>query len=150
MRVDVLSIKIVQNVNGYMQPLRCIPFSCPPGHSIRPHFIIFHFLKALHCPKSQTVGKKMHFNASKWDVRLFSLKFYQISVPRASNWTKNQFFKIPNLVAVQSPSPYFGPFGPHTHTKMKVEYPQAFYTVSPRKSRPRKILTYMVLCKIVC
>ena len=63
--------------------------------------------------KPQTWGK----------VQLLSLKFDQISVPRASNWTKNQFFKTPNLVAVCSLSPYFRPFWPHTHTKMKVEYP---------------------------
>ena len=37
-----------------------------------------------------------------------------------SSVLESQFFKAPNLVAVRSLSLSFGP---HTHTKMKVEYP---------------------------
>ena len=44
-----------------------------------------------------------------WNENLENLR---LSVPRASSWTKNQFFKTPNLTAVRSLSPYIRPFGP--------------------------------------
>ena len=56
-------------------------------------------------------------------VQFLTSRFGQISISRASNLTKTQFFKTPNLAAVHSLNPQFWPCGPHTHTKMKVEYP---------------------------
>ena len=76
------------------------------------------------CLKSQTSGKFAFQSLKKSrKVQFLCLEFGQISVRRASNSTKTQFFKMPSLAAVHSLSLYFWPLGPHTHTKMKCEAP---------------------------
>ena len=60
-------------------------------------------------------------------------KFLENSHFITSNFEKSSVLKLkiwsktPNLVAVHSLSPYFRPFGPHTHTK--VEYPLEYTLV---------------------
>ena len=60
--------------------------------------------------------------------QLLSLKFGQISVQKAVSWTKQSALEDPK-VGGSPPSPYFQPFGLHTHTKMKVEYPLGLNTL---------------------
>ena len=100
------------------------PFSCPPGHSLRPHFQNFSVPHGPTFTWNQNFFWKFAFKASKsgknsvlkpkiwWKFSFKNLKL-----------DKKQFFKTTNLVAVRSLSPYFRSFGLHTQTKMKVEYP---------------------------
>ena len=100
------------------------PFSRPPGHSLRPPFHNYSVPQGPTFAWNHKILANLHFRALKsGKSSVLSLKFDQLSVPRASNWTENQFFKTPNLAAVHSLSLCFQPFGPHCHTKIKVEYP---------------------------
>ena len=126
------------------------PLFTPPACSLRPPFHIFSFSRSYVHLKSQIfvkIGISKPQNRLK--VQFFSPKFDQISVPRASNSTKNQFFKTPNLAVVHSLSPYLRPFRPHTHTKMKAEYtpPRDFHV--PRCGRNLVRLGAMQQCLLV-
>ena len=107
---------------GYVPPLT------PSFHAFQavskdPHFIIFQCLKVLHLPEITNFWKICISGLKIGKIQFISLKFDQISVPRASNWTKSQFFKTSNLAADHSLSPYFRPFGPHIIPKLKLSTP---------------------------
>ena len=127
----------LENGYGGVRPLR------PPFHALSavpydPHFSTFPFFKT---PFSTKIA-----NFTKFAI--LEPKFTKISVPKpqilqnfsskASNWAKiqffkllffprNQFFKPLFFMPDRSLSPHFRPFGPHTYTKMKVEYPPGFH-----------------------
>ena len=107
------------------------PLSCPLGHFLRP---LFHDFSV---PESPTFAWNYIFcenciskpqNHGK--VQFLDLKFDQISVPRASSWTKNKFFKTPNFAAVHSLSPIFSPSGYTLIPKWKLGTPWGLNIVS--------------------
>ena len=82
------------------------PFSRPPGCSLRPLFHNFSVPQGPIFAWNHKFFENLHFKASKLGkFQFLSIKFDQISVPRASNLTKNQFFKTSNLATVRSLSP---------------------------------------------
>ena len=93
------------------------PFSRPPDRSLRPLFHNYTSFSRLYIRLKSQIFGKFAFQSLKIVEKFSSvgLKFEKISVPRASNGTKNQFFKTPNFAAVRSLCPYFLPFGLHTH-----------------------------------
>ena len=116
---------------GYV-PLLRPPFQTLLSITQDLHFRTFSSSRPYICLKSQIFEKNYISKPQSWGKDLFlSLKFGQISVPRASNWTK----KLLNLAAVCSLSPYFQPLRPHTHNKMNIEYP----TQIPSSKRSTKL-----------
>ena len=76
---------------GYMYVPLLRHFSHPPGCSIRLHFRVFQFLKTLFLPEITNCWKTCISKSQNWGkVHFLSLKFSQISVPRASIWTKKK------------------------------------------------------------
>ena len=59
-------------------------------------------------------------------MQFFMPYFFQKINSLSPIFPKNHFFKPLFLVPTHSLSPHFRPFGPHTYTKMKVEYPPGF------------------------
>ena len=101
------------------------PFPRPPGHSLRPPFHNFSVPQGPTFAWNHIFLEILYFKASKWGKSSgFKPKIWSNFSSKSLKLDKNQFFKTPNLVAVRSLSPYFQPFGPHTHIKMKLEYPR--------------------------
>ena len=100
------------------------PFSHSPGHSLRPPFHNFSVSQGPTIAWNHKFLENLHFKASKLGkISVLKPKIWSNFNSKSLIEQKNQFFKTPNLAAVRSLIPYFRPFGPHTHTKMKVEHP---------------------------
>ena len=101
------------------------PFSRPPeapGRSLRPRFIFF----------SVPQGSTFAWNRNSFEICILKPQNWENQFSSPQMWS-NQFYEpqIGQTIGSKRPqiwwqsvllSPYFRPFGPHTHTKLKVEY----------------------------
>ena len=95
---------------------------------------MFQFFKTLFSTKIAFFTKFAVLEPKFTKISVAKPQILQNFSSKASNWTKIQFFKPPLfqknqffkplfLVPTRSLNPHLRPFGPHTYTKMKVEYP---------------------------
>ena len=111
------------------------PFSHSLSSPLRPHFSMFQFFKIpfstkiTNFTKFATLEPKFMQNFRSKASNLTKIQFFKpYFFPKFSSlspifFPKNQFFKPLFLVPTRSLSPHLRPYGPHTYTKMKVEYP---------------------------